>query len=248
MEGWIAVAGDALLGRTLEDIVQMALRALHTGMCAGQLEGSLGVVEAGMLPVVRRVAAAAIGTELALVGVIFRMAGGAILRCTLEDVIHMAFIASHIRMLAGQLKSCFGVVESCLLPIIRRMASAAICAKLALVGIILCMAGSAVLFGGLEIRQPAYSGVTGGAGNSTVLAGQLERILAVVEAAPETVYAIVTGPAVCSIILGMLLNIGRIDLGMAYLAYGWIEICETGVVTVFAGEIGAISHPLVGCK
>jgi len=54
------MAGDTLLGGALEDIVQMAFRAFHIGMRSGQLEGSFGVVETGLLPIIWSVAASAI--------------------------------------------------------------------------------------------------------------------------------------------------------------------------------------------
>ena len=120
------MAGNALLGCALENIVYVALGAFYVGMRTGQLEGCLGMVEAGFFPVVRCVTAATIGAELALVGVVLGVAGCAILWRTFEDIVDVAFFAGHIRMRAGQLKSRFGVVEGGFLPILGRMAACAI--------------------------------------------------------------------------------------------------------------------------
>lgn len=245
VEGRIAVTGDALLGCALEDIVHMALRAFYAGMRPGQLEGSLGVVETGIFPVVRCVAAAAICAKLALMSVILGMAGRTILWCSFEDAIDVAFIASYIGMRAGQLKSRFGVVKGGFIPILGRMASGAIHAELTLVGVILGMAVAASLPGRLEIRQSAHAVMAGRTIDRRMLAGQLERKLAVVETASKTVYPVVAGPAFCSVGLNVGLHKCGVDLSVASLAHDWVEAGETGAVAVFAGEIRPISHPLV---
>jgi hypothetical protein len=84
MEGRVGVTGDTLLGCALEYIVHMALGAFHTGMCPGQLECSLGVVETGFLPIIWCVATATIYTKFPLVRVIFGMAGITFLRGAFE--------------------------------------------------------------------------------------------------------------------------------------------------------------------
>lgn len=248
VEGRVAVAGDALLGCALEDVVHMTFSAFYISVRSGQLECSLGMVEAGFLPVIRCVAAAAICAELALVGIVFSMASRTILRRAFEDVIDMAFFASHICVCTGQLKICLGVIKSGFFPILRCMAAGAICAKFALVGVILGVAIGASRFGGLEICQCSYATVTAGTINVCMLPRQLERKLAVIEAVPKTVHTVVTSPAVCSISLSVRLHECRVDLGMATLAYHRIEACETGAVAVLTGEIRAVSHPLVGCQ
>jgi len=163
MEGRVGVAGDTLLGCALEYIVHMAFGAIHTGMCPGQLECSLGVVETGFLPIIWCVANATIYTKFTLVSVILGVAGITFLRRAFEEVINMALSASYFGVRTGELESSLGVVEGRLFPVIWSMAAGAIHAKLALVCVIFGVAGGAILFGRLEVRQPARPRVTGGA-------------------------------------------------------------------------------------
>lgn len=81
-----------------------------------------------------------------------------------------------------------------------------------------------------------------------MFACQLESILAVIEGPPETVHSVMAGPAVCPVVLRVLLHESRVDLGMAHITHRRIEMGKTRAVTVFAGESRAISHFLVACK
>jgi len=244
----VAVTGDALLRSALEDVIHMALGAFHIGVRTGQLEGSFRVIKTGFFPVIGCVATGAIRAEFALVGVIFSMTGGTSLWRTLENVIDMTFFTGDIGVRAGQLEGCLRVVKGRLFPVVRSMATRAICTELALVGVIFGMAGSAIRPGGLEVRQCMGAIVAGCAGNRAMLAGQPERILAVIEGGSKTVYSIVTGSTVCPICLGMRLHKRRVDLGVANITHHRIEVRKAGYVTSFACKIRAISHLLVSGK
>lgn len=78
------------------------------------------------------------------------VAGCALLRCTFEDIVHMAFAAFNIGMRSGQLESSFRVVEAGFLPVVWCVATGAICAKFTLVGIIFGVAGITGLRGAFE--------------------------------------------------------------------------------------------------
>ncbi len=111
------------------------------------------MVEFGILPAVGRMAASTVRSELALVSIIFRVTGIAGLRCALEDIVHVAIIASYSGMRAGQFESRFRMVERGFLPIVGCVAACAICTKFSLMRIIFSMAGIAICPGSLEIGQ-----------------------------------------------------------------------------------------------
>ncbi len=71
MERRLIMTGDALLGCAFEHIVHVAFCAFDIGVRTGQLERGFGMVEGGVLPVVGSVAASAIITKRALMGIIF---------------------------------------------------------------------------------------------------------------------------------------------------------------------------------
>lgn len=75
----------------------------------------------------------------------------------------MALSASYFGVRTGEMKSSLGVVEGRFFPVIRCMATGAIYAELALVCVIIGVAGGAILFSRLEVRQTARPGVTDGA-------------------------------------------------------------------------------------
>jgi hypothetical protein len=86
----ILVAGITVSRSTLIDIVDMAVRTGHSGVSSSQFERGQVVVEGGWQPCACAVAATAVGSKSASMGVDILVAGIAIRGCTLENVIHMA--------------------------------------------------------------------------------------------------------------------------------------------------------------
>ena len=86
----------AILRRALEDIVGVAGRTVHSCVPAQQLESGLIMIKGNLVPGIREVACAAVRSELAVMGVIFGMAGRAILRCgfKVSNIIGAAVTAS----------------------------------------------------------------------------------------------------------------------------------------------------------
>ena len=78
------MAGGALFGCAFENAIEMTLAALQRGVFALQWKCTFRMIEGGRLPIVRRVTAPTAGPELALMGVVFGMAGGTVLRGLLE--------------------------------------------------------------------------------------------------------------------------------------------------------------------
>ena len=88
---------------------------------------------------------AAVRSELTVVMIVLFMAGITILRCALENAIHMATRASHINVRASQLEGRQIMIKGGRFPSTGVVTSAATCAKLSIVCIILFMARIAIL-------------------------------------------------------------------------------------------------------
>ena len=110
-------------------------------MPARQREVGATVVKGRVVPVIRVMAGCAICAELTVVFVILLMAGIAISRRTLEDVVHMAALTTYFPMFAIQFKGGQVMVKVCALPILRCMTGFALGSKTAIVLIILLMTG-----------------------------------------------------------------------------------------------------------
>jgi len=102
------VAGIAVLGRSLENIVDMALRTGCSHMCTSERESRLGMVEGGGNPAFCRMADGAVGRETGsnvirfhCRGEIRLVAGIAILWSSRIASIHVALAASHGAVHAG---------------------------------------------------------------------------------------------------------------------------------------------------
>lgn len=139
------MAGAAILRGAFEDTLFMAPLAFYLGMSAGELERSQAVIEAGALPAIRCMADLAILTEACLVSVVLGVAGEAVLRSALKHIVDVARLAIDLGMRAGERESSQAVVEICAFPPIRGMADLAVLTEATLVGIILGVAGEAVL-------------------------------------------------------------------------------------------------------
>ena len=128
----------------------MALRAVQAGMRAGQGKPGQTVVKGGRCPAGSRVAGTAIVAKAAIVGVICRMAGIAVSRCTAEDSIDMAAFTRERDVCPGQFEIILIVIEGCRSPVFTGVTFSTAQAEVALMDIFHCMAGMAVVGGALK--------------------------------------------------------------------------------------------------
>ncbi len=110
------VTTDARLRRAFEDVVGVTLSAGHVDVRARQLECGQTVIELRILPVRRSVTLRAARPECALVVIILLMAGDAILRRALEDVVHVALCALDRLVFADEFERRQVVIELRILP------------------------------------------------------------------------------------------------------------------------------------
>lgn len=94
----------------------MAFAAFDDNMFSGQREARAGVVETGLLPVIRVMAGFALLAFLAIMFVVLFVAGDASLRCFLVFVVLVAGFTLHGLMLAEQREAGFAVIEGRFLP------------------------------------------------------------------------------------------------------------------------------------
>ena len=134
------MARIAILRRTFENAIHVALGAGNIYVRTCQLEGSQVVIECSILPISCIMASTAIRTELTVMMIVLFMAGITILWCALEYAVHMTLRALHVDMCAGQFESGQVVIERSWLPRVRIVARTAACAKLTIVRILLFMA------------------------------------------------------------------------------------------------------------
>lgn len=137
----------------------------------------------------------AIHPELAVVLVIPLMAGETVAGSPLKNVIDMATVACHCNMPAIQFERGKIVVKGCWRPARRSVAGTTIGVQPALVGILIGMAGEAVLGGGAQVFQRPGVGMAITAGNLCMLAYQWKNGFVVVKIAPVGVQSIMTGKA-----------------------------------------------------
>jgi len=161
-------------------------------------------------------------TKLTFVCIILGMAGVAVSGCTLENVIDMTAGTSYLSVFAGQFKGRQVVVKGCGQPTVGRMAGTAIRTELAVVMIILGMAGIATLGGRFEICNTASAGMTASTDYLGMFPCQLERNLTMIKGVTICVNPIVAGQAVISIRL----KVGLHEIGFDLLMTG----CTDGTV------------------
>jgi len=140
----IFVAGIAVNGSALVNIIGMATCTGGRGVFAGQFEVGHIMVEGGRFPGGGGVAGTTVCTELAIMTIILLMAGIAVGGCTLEDIIAMTAQACGCGVFAGQLKGGQVVVEGGWFPGGGGVAGTTVCTVLAIMPIILLMAGITV--------------------------------------------------------------------------------------------------------
>lgn len=130
-----------------------------------------------------------------------RVAGGAGCWEDGEDCIRMTFSTRQPGMCTGKWELGERVVERCGKPAVDSVTSAAPVAKLALVGIILCVAGRTALGGRLHVPDCAGTGMACSADQWCMFPGQVEGNGAMVEVVTVGIDSIVAGKAVISISL-----------------------------------------------
>lgn len=106
-------------------------------------EGMLSI-ERGGLPGIRAVTGCAVCAKLTCVCGGFGMTGNTAPIQSLELIILVATLTSHLHMYARQREVAFAVIKCRVVPFIRRMAGRAIRAELTVVLIVLLMAGIAI--------------------------------------------------------------------------------------------------------
>ena len=111
----LGVAGKAGRGRAFENIVDVALQAGDRRMLPRQGKCRLAVIDTGELPAIQRVALAAVAAHVAMMDVIFGVAGTASLRGGLQGRqvagARVALAAGGRRMFTGQAEGDPGVVK-----------------------------------------------------------------------------------------------------------------------------------------
>lgn len=152
----------------------MALLTIQIGVCAGQRELALVMIEAHMIPARGVMTGGTILPKLPIVLVILLVARITIYGCPFELFIYMAGLTGYVRMTAFQFKRGKIVIELGRRPAIRGMALAAIHAKATLVRIVSSMAGVAILQRRLEIAKETCIYVTLHTGKSDMLSGYFE--------------------------------------------------------------------------
>jgi len=163
MELRFGVAGSAFLRGSREDTLHVAALTGRLRMSAGERKIGLGMVEVGFLPARGRVAAVARRSKFTVVSVILGVAGKAILGCIYEAIFQVAILAGDAGVTAHQREASQVVIKIGLLPTFGVVAAAAILPEPPCVGVILRVAGEAVLRRGPEINQGARIHMAGGA-------------------------------------------------------------------------------------
>lgn len=107
------------------------------------------MINSGGKPAVGGMAGGTVGTELAIVFVILGMAGIAVLWGALEHMVYMTILAGYVDVFACKFKGGKVMIEQGWRPAGGGVTGTAVIAKAALVGVVFCMAGKAVLRRGL---------------------------------------------------------------------------------------------------
>jgi len=142
------------------------------------------------------VAGGAIGAKAALVGIVFLMAGDALLGGALVHAVDVARATDSSLVGAGKGERGAAVVEGRALPGGGAVAGSAVAAELALVDVVLLMAGDALGGGALVLAVS----MAPGAGGGLVGAGEGERGAAVVEGRALPGGGVVAGSAVAAVL------------------------------------------------
>ena len=151
----LGVAGGTVLGRTFEQIILMTICASHRCMFPIQMECKFGVIHLRGFPALGSMTSSTLRTQLTLMGIIFGVAGSAILRCAFENAVLMAIFAGHGSMLPIQMECEFRMIHFCILPAFGSMAGRAIGSKLTVMMVDCRVTGDTSLRSRLQICELA---------------------------------------------------------------------------------------------
>ena len=123
----LAMAINTICWRSLEDGINVAAGAGSGTMLAGQFECKLVMVDV-CRPAFDGMAKSTVCAVLPVVLIVFLVAGGAIGRCTFENIVCMTILTGDTDMLAFQLESCQVMVDRGRSPAFGFMAGSAVSA------------------------------------------------------------------------------------------------------------------------
>jgi len=172
-----SVTSVTVFRRALVDPVGMAGSAGQVGMPARQREAGVVVVEGCAPPAIGRVTGTAVRAELAVVCIPVGMTGVTVFRRALVNPVGMTGGTGRIGVSPRQRESGVVMVEGSPAPAIGVVTGAAIPAKLAIVFVVLLMAGKAVRGRSFENSV----GMAGSTGNVLVPTAQPESRLIMIE-------------------------------------------------------------------
>jgi hypothetical protein len=160
----VGMTGKAVRWCPAIDSVLMTRSAGHIGMPARQRERRIVMIEGCTLPSCCGVTRSTISTELPVVSIVCGMTCITARRRTSEHTIRMAGAANRVHMTASQWKCSMAMVETHICPTAGDMTRSAVRAKLAVVPVIIGVAGKAVF----RCASEYIIDVTGTTGNAGV--------------------------------------------------------------------------------
>jgi len=164
------------------------------------------------------------------------MAGSAVAGCAFEDVVFVAILASNVGVFAVEFESRKVVVKRGRFPSLGRMAGTTFRTELAVVRVVLLMAGGASPSGSFEICAGAGAVVTFGATQFGMFASQVEVGAGVVEFFTQAFHTIVTSQAGIAVFDGMRLHEDGVLLAMAIRTGGRGKSGNICAMTIGTGE------------
>lgn len=233
---------------TLEDVIHMTVVAGNIDMFPGQLESKQAMVEDRWQPTCRQMTLSASSSKNPIVLIVFRVAGKAIGRGTLEDIVCVATFTGYINMLAKQSKSRQVMIEGGGRPAFGLMAGAAIGAQSIRMRICLYMAALAISWGGTQVCERLVVLVTLITTDLDMFPGQFKGHGIVVKSMPVGIDTVMASQAVIPVCLEMGLHEVGFDLFMTVHTDCLIEFGIAIQVTVPATERGTVGLLLMHSK
>ena len=222
----------------------MALLAFHLLVPAFQRKSRLRMVESGLVPSLWRMTCLAGSAKTPVVGIILLVASHARRRRSLENIVDMALLAFHLLVLAFQRESRLRMVESGLVPSLRRMTRLASRAQLAVMSIVLPVAAVTTLRRGSQGIQGMHATVARCTTQVGMLAFQGEEGI-VVKLLTVSPRAIVTRQTPCTKGFHMRQGKPGIQFTVTTLANQRVEGRDVLAVAVFTRKRRAIAALLV---
>lgn len=206
------------------------------GMVAIECRGS---------PSVYGVTGGAVGTELTSMFSRLGVAGFASGRRAFEYTILVAIFAAHLGVRSSQREFGAGMVEGGTLPTVWDMAACTVSAELAVVFVILFVAGITILRRGLQICEGARIEVALCTRHAGVSAVKFEDKNGVGKIASKPVHTVVAGKTIHPKGQDMSLGEDNIHLTVTTVAGGWIKRRDILTVAIGTGEGFARRRQLV---